>query len=94
MKQNEENSQKAQKLTLEELENVNGGGGPGGGKKKFESWHKANQGDSSSNLIKGTEVFDPGLDQRPPLDSGVIRWICKNGASQSRAPFFFYITWW
>lgn len=33
MKQNEENSQKAQELTLEELENVNGGGG-GGGKKK------------------------------------------------------------
>ena len=38
MKQNEENSQKAQKLTQEELENVNGGGGPdGGGKRKFES---------------------------------------------------------
>jgi hypothetical protein len=27
MKQNEENSQKAQKLTQEELENVNGGSG-------------------------------------------------------------------
>ena len=40
MKQNEENSQKAQKLTQEELENVNGGGGPGPGghgKRKFES---------------------------------------------------------
>ena len=37
MKQNEENSQKVQKLTQEELENVNGGGGPGGGKRKFES---------------------------------------------------------
>ena len=37
MKQNEENSQKAQKLTLEELENVNGGGDPGPGRKKFES---------------------------------------------------------
>ena len=39
MKQNEENSQKAQKLTQEELENVNGGGGPGPdgrGKRKFE----------------------------------------------------------
>jgi len=33
MKQNEENSQKAQELTQEELENVNGGGG-GGIKKK------------------------------------------------------------
>ena len=28
MKQNEENSQKAQKLTKEELEQVNGGSGP------------------------------------------------------------------
>ena len=38
MKQNEENSQKAQKLTLEELENVNGGGDPGGrGKRKIDS---------------------------------------------------------
>ncbi|MBR3079617.1 MAG: class IIb bacteriocin, lactobin A/cerein 7B family [Prevotella sp.] len=39
MKQNEENSLKAQKLTQEELENVNGGGGPGPGgrgKRKFE----------------------------------------------------------
>ena len=36
MKQNEENSQKAQKLTQEELENVNGGGDPGHGKRKFE----------------------------------------------------------
>jgi bacteriocin-like protein len=37
MKQNEENSQKAQELTLEELENVNGGGDGGGrGKRKFE----------------------------------------------------------
>ena len=34
MKQNEENSQKAQELTKEELENVNGGGGPK--KKGFE----------------------------------------------------------
>ncbi len=32
MKQNEKNSQKAQELTLEELENVNGGGDPGGGR--------------------------------------------------------------
>ena len=39
MKQNEENSQKAQKLTQEELENVNGGGDPGHGKRKFEKWH-------------------------------------------------------
>ena len=37
MKQNEENSQKAQKLTQEELEQVNGGGGGGPKKKKFES---------------------------------------------------------
>jgi len=38
MKQNEENSQKAQELTQEELENVNGGGGGGGKKKrKFDS---------------------------------------------------------
>jgi len=36
MKQNEENSQKAQKLTQEELENVNGGGGSHG-KRKFDS---------------------------------------------------------
>ena len=35
MKQNEKNSQKAQELTKEELENVNGGGGPK--KKKIES---------------------------------------------------------
>jgi len=35
MKQNEENSQKAQELNKEELENVNGGGG-GRGKRKFE----------------------------------------------------------
>ena len=34
MKQNEENSQKAQELTQEELENVNGGGGPQ--KRRFE----------------------------------------------------------
>ena len=34
MKQNEENSQKAQELTQEELENVNGGGGDGGKKKR------------------------------------------------------------
>ncbi len=40
MKQNEENRQKAQELTKEELENVNGGGGPGGGdhkKRKIDS---------------------------------------------------------
>ena len=36
MKQNEENSQKAQKLTREELEHVNGGGGPRG-KRKIDS---------------------------------------------------------
>jgi len=34
MKQNEENSQKAQELTQEELENVNGGAR--GKKKRFE----------------------------------------------------------
>ena len=40
MKQNEENSQKAQELTQEELENVNGGGGGGIKKKrKIDSWH-------------------------------------------------------
>ena len=37
MKQNEENSQKAQKLTQEELENVNGGGGGGPKKRKIDS---------------------------------------------------------
>ena len=36
MKQNEENNQKAQELTQEELENVNGGGPGGRGKRKFE----------------------------------------------------------
>ena len=36
MKQNEENSQKAQELTQEELENVNGGC-RSRGKRKFES---------------------------------------------------------
>ena len=35
MKQNEENSQKAQELKKEELKNVNGGGG-GRGRKIFE----------------------------------------------------------
>ena len=38
MKQNEKNNQKAQELTKEELENVNGGGGSHG-KKRFEKWH-------------------------------------------------------
>ena len=36
MKQNEMNSQKAQELTKEELENVNGGA-RGGGKKKIDA---------------------------------------------------------
>ena len=38
MKQNEENSQKAQKLTKEELENVNGGVSGGRGHRKIDSW--------------------------------------------------------
>jgi len=37
MKQNEENSQKAQKLTKEELENVNGGVSGGRGHRKIDS---------------------------------------------------------
>jgi len=36
MKLNEKNSQKDQELTLEELENVNGGGPGGRGKRRFE----------------------------------------------------------